>query len=51
VERNICFVTLRGMHPLEGPTYQSFYLRTDLNRSDVAFSDTLEDAKKATGTK
>lgn len=38
VEPNICFITLRRTHPVVGPTYQSIYLRTDLNRSDVVFS-------------
>ena len=51
VEPNICFVTLQRMHPVEGPTYQSFYLRTDLRRSDVGRFFSLEDARKAAGTK
>ena len=51
VEPNICFVTLRRMHTVAGPTYDSFYLRTDLSRSDVILFSSLEDARKATGTK
>lgn len=51
VEPNICFITLRQTHAVVGPTYQSFFVSADLNRSDVASFATLEDARKAAGPK
>ena len=51
VEPNICFVTLQRMHPVEGPIYQSFYLRADLKRPDVFMFSSLEEARKAAGAK
>ena len=51
VEPNICFVTFKRMHPVEGPIYQSFYLRTDLKHSDVFMFSSLDDARKAVGAK